>query len=67
MVEQPPQDKAAFATCRFPDPHAPGRMDAALGGFIATSYDKPNLNLPPENVARMAQAFRRFRWRTPAP
>ncbi len=42
-------------------------MDAALGGFIATSYDKPNLNLPPENVARMAQAFRRFRWRTPAP
>jgi len=69
--------RVAFSTCvdiqsRLPvmalDEVAPEadalvrRLATPLGGFIATSYDKPDLALPPENVERMGQAFRRFRW-----
>jgi len=36
-------------------------LSTPAGGFIATYYHQPDLNLPQDKVTRMVQAFKRFR------
>ena len=38
------------------------RLSVPEGGFVATYYDQPDLQIPPEKTARMVEAFRAFRW-----
>ena len=38
------------------------RLSTPQGGFLATWYNKPDMKIPPEKNAKMAEAFREFSW-----